>query len=99
MRGTHEFCHDRFNILAGKRAPMHVNPGRRLVERFEKRKPHQVIPVGMGEDKIKFKSFFTDELITQTTYTGSGIQDNQIIAFGSNFNTCGITTVFFKFTP
>ena len=52
-----------------------------------------MVPVSVGEDKMEFFSFFIDQLVAQFAYTGSGINDDDIITFCPDLDTGGITAI------
>jgi hypothetical protein len=50
--------------------------------------------MGMGEDKVILEAFFIDQMVAESSNSGSGIDDNDIITFGPDFDAGGITAVF-----
>jgi hypothetical protein len=53
----------------------------------------------MGEKKMNFTAFFICQFVTEPSYTGAGIHDNNIAAFGADFETsrfAAILEVFFS---
>jgi len=53
-----------------------------------------MVPMGMGKKKIKLRTPLFAEMVSQSSDTGSGVNNNDIIAIGPDFNTGGITAVF-----
>ena len=53
-----------------------------------------MVPVGMGEDNVVMIFFFLDQLIAESSDSGSGINNDDVIASGSDFHACRITAVF-----
>ena len=53
-----------------------------------------MIPVGVGEDKIDVVHIFFSELVSKSADSGTGIHRNDIIAFGTDFQTGGVAAVF-----
>ena len=62
-------------------------------QRFEKGKPHQVVPVAVCEKKIVAIAAFFDEMITQPSDAGSGINDDDVIAVRVNGHAGGIPSI------
>jgi hypothetical protein len=73
---------------------MHVKFGTFKIEGFEERKSHQMIPVGVGEKKINAVSVFKSKLVAKPSNTGTGIDSNDIPAFGADFQTGCVAAVF-----
>ena len=48
----------------------------------------------MGENKIDVVCVFWGEFVTEPADSGAGIQRNDIIVFGADFQTGGIAAVF-----
>ena len=67
--------------------------------RFEKRKTHDVVPVGMGEDEMIVETAFFNQAVAQAADAGPGVHDNDIVTFRSNFNTGGVPAVFQVLRP
>ena len=63
------------------------------VKRLKEGKPHEVIPVGMSENKMIFENALCKELISQSADAGTGINDDDIIALCSDFEASGISTI------
>jgi hypothetical protein len=76
-----------------KGAAIHPKFGFFRIERLEVRKSHDVIPVGMGEDEVELAAFFFEELIAETADAGSGIDNDDVTALGSNFDAGGVSAV------
>jgi hypothetical protein len=53
-----------------------------------------MIPVRMGKQKIESPSPLLAQMVSQSPDTGPGVNNNDIITIGPDFNTGGITTVF-----
>ena len=94
IRGCHNLGENGFHEFAVIGAPMHVNVKFFEKQRFKKRKAHQVIPVGMGKDKIQIGGFFVGQKGSQTAYSGARIHNNNIAAFGPDFHTSRVSTIF-----
>ena len=77
-----------------KRAAVQMKSGAAGIERFEEGKSHQMIPVGVGENKIYVVYIFFGEFVAKSADSGAGIHRNDIIVFGSDFQTGGIAAVF-----
>jgi hypothetical protein len=77
-----------------KRTAVHVKFGTFKIEGLEKRKSHQMIPVGVGEEKMNVVNVFFGQLVAKPSNTGTGIDSNNILAFGANFQTGCIAAVF-----
>jgi hypothetical protein len=46
------------------------------IKRFEKRKAHEMIPVGMGKQKVYGIVFFFGQFVAKSSNSGSGINHN-----------------------
>jgi hypothetical protein len=77
-----------------KRTPTHAKAGTLEVERFEVRKPHHVIPVGVGEYEVTGLPLFLHKAIAQTSDSGAGVDNDQIVAFGADFDAGRVPAVF-----
>ena len=64
------------------------------IKRFEKRKTHEMIPVGMGKQEVYGIIFFFGQFVAKSSYSGSRINHNEIAAFGTDLQTGRITAVF-----
>jgi hypothetical protein len=64
---------------------VHVKFGAFKIEGFEERKSHQMIPVGVGKEKMNAVSVFLGKLFAEPSNTGTGINGNNLTAFGANF--------------
>jgi hypothetical protein len=64
------------------------------VQGFEKREPHQMIPVRMGKNEMVFTDIFFHQVVAQSANACSGIHDDDIAALGLNFHTGCIAAVF-----
>jgi hypothetical protein len=53
-----------------------------------------MVPVGVGENKMEFFSFFINQLVAEFAYTGSGVNDDDIITFCPDLDTGGVTAIF-----
>ena len=53
-----------------------------------------MIPVGVGENKIDIAYIFFSEFVSKSADSGTGIHRNDIIVFGTDFQTGGIAAVF-----
>jgi hypothetical protein len=49
--------------------------------------------MGVGEDEMEFLAIFSDQLITEAPDSGACINDDNIIAFGADFDASGISAV------
>jgi hypothetical protein len=58
-----------------------------------------MVPVGMGEDKMIQKTPLCDQAVAEAANAGTGIHDDDVVTFGSDFQTSGITTVFYEISP
>ena len=94
IRRSHDLGKNRFHKFTVKRAAVHPKFGVFGIERFEIRKAHDMIPMGVGEDKVKFTAIFLDQLIPETPDAGSCIDDDDVVTFGTDFDASGIPTVF-----
>jgi hypothetical protein len=66
---------------------------------FKKRESYEVIPMRMGKKQVDVPDLFFHELITQRSYAGAGVNDDQVAFAGSYFHTGRVTTVFSKLCP
>ena len=53
-----------------------------------------MIPVGVRENEINIVSVFLGKLIAKSSNPGTGINSNDITAFGADFQAGGIAAVF-----
>jgi hypothetical protein len=58
-----------------------------------------MIPVGMGENEVVSVTVFIDQLAAKSSYAGSGIDNDNVVTFCSDFYTGGIPTIFDIFFP
>jgi hypothetical protein len=63
------------------------------VDGAKKRKAHQMVPVGMGEQHGISAALFLQEAISQPSQSGTRVDDEDLIVFGSDFHARGIATV------
>jgi hypothetical protein len=82
-----------------KMAPVHNNFRVLKKKRFEKREPHQVVPVAVGEEKIVLIPSLIKELITAAPHTGSRIDNDNIITLGPDLKAGGIPSILDIFRP
>jgi hypothetical protein len=92
-RGHHS-GKNRFHEFAVKRTAVHDQFGALEVERFEKRKAHYVIPMGVSENEVAGSPFFLHEAIAQSSDSGAGVDNDQIVAFCADFYAGRIPAVF-----
>jgi hypothetical protein len=55
------------------------------VKGFEEGETHEMVPMGMGEKKVHIIGFLIGEFISKTPDAGAGIDNDNIIAVGSDF--------------
>jgi hypothetical protein len=48
----------------------------------------------MGEKKMNFFSFFFNQLVAESAYTGSSVNNDDIITFGPDLDAGGVSAVF-----
>ena len=60
---------------------------------FEERESQDVIPVAVGKDEMIFKTVFLDQAVSQLSNPGSGVDDQDMIALGSDLQTSGIPAI------
>ena len=53
-----------------------------------------MIPVGVGENKMDVVYIFFSEFVSKSADSGTGIHRNDIIVFGTDFQTGGVTAEF-----
>jgi hypothetical protein len=94
VRRRHNPGKDFFNKFVVKRATVHVHLSAFKIKGLEEGKAHQMIPVGMGENKMDLAAFFIGQLIAKSSNAGSGIHDNNISTLGTNFKAGGIPAIF-----
>ena len=58
-----------------------------------------MIPMGMGENKIEIAAFFLCQLVTESSDTGAGVNNDNVAAFRSDFQTGGVAAVLDVFSP
>ena len=61
---------------------------------FKKGKAHQMVPMGMGKDKIEIAAFFLCQLVAESSNTGAGVNNNNVSAFRPDFQTGCVAAVF-----
>jgi hypothetical protein len=93
VRGCHDRGEDVFHKFAVKRATVHMQLGASEIQGLEEGKTHQMVPVGMGENKMDLARFFVGQLIAKSSNAGSGIHDNYILTFGADFQTGSIPAI------
>jgi hypothetical protein len=57
-------------------------------------KAHEMIPMAMGEQKMDRIALFLGDVVPESSDTGAGINNNHIIAFGSDFQAGRIAAIF-----
>jgi hypothetical protein len=77
-----------------KRASKHGYPCFLEVDGLKKGEPHDVVPMGMGKNKCILKAILGNQPIAEPPGAGTGIDDDDLIIFRSNFQTGCITSVF-----
>ena len=78
-----------------ERAGVHPYGGSFEIEGLKKWEAHQMIPVGMGKNKMEIKSFFIDQLIAKSANSGSRINNNYITALGPDVYAGGVAAVLY----
>ena len=73
----HEFGQDRFHKFAMIRAAVQLDAGTFKIQWFKKRKAHQMVPMGMGKNKIEIAAFFLCQVVAQSANTGAGVDNNR----------------------
>ena len=58
-----------------------------------------MVPVGMGKDEMIRKMSLIHQLISQPPDAGAGIDNDDVIVFGSDFQAGGIAAVFDNTSP
>jgi hypothetical protein len=53
----------------------------------------------MGENDVILVAVFIDQFVAQLSYAGSGIDNDNIVTFCSDFKTSGISAIFDIFFP
>lgn len=66
----------------------------RIMQGFKEWKAHNVVPVGVGENKMVLQVTFTIQLIAATTNARTGINQDEISTLGPDFKAGGIAPVF-----
>ena len=84
-----------FDKFAVKRTFMHQKFGVFIENGLEKGKPHDVVPVGVGKDKMEEQTALGQHLVAESPDTGPCIEDDNIVTLGPDFNAGGITAVFY----
>jgi hypothetical protein len=73
---------------------VHDQFGALEVKRFEKRKSHHVIPMGVSKNEVAGSPFFLHEAISQPSDSGTGVDNDQIVTFCADFDAGRIPAVF-----
>jgi hypothetical protein len=76
-----------------KRSPVHDDFRVFQKKGLEERKPHEVIPMAMRQEKVVLIAPFFDEMIAATPDAGARIDDDDIVTGGPNFKAGGIAAV------
>ena len=63
------------------------------IERFEKRKSHQMVPVAVGDEKMVGVALVNHQLVAEAANAGTGIDDEGIATFGDDFKASRVTAV------
>ena len=53
-----------------------------------------MIPMGMGENKIEIGAYFLGQLVTKSSDTGAGVDNNNVSTFRPDFQTGRVSAVF-----
>ena len=80
-------------------APEKRDPRAGPVNGLEERKAHDVIPVGVGEDHRILGTFFGDESVSQSADARTGINDDDAILCGADFNAGRVSPIAQVFPP
>jgi hypothetical protein len=90
----HHLGQDGFHKFGVKGAAMHVHLGAFEIKGLEEGKAHEMIPMSMGEKKMNRIALFFGDVVPESSNTGAGINNNHIIAVGSDFQAGRIAAVF-----
>ena len=53
-----------------------------------------MIPMGMGENKIEIGTYFLGQLVTKSSDTGAGVDNDNVSAFRPDFHAGCVSAVF-----
>jgi hypothetical protein len=70
-----------------------MNGGSRVIERLEKRKSDDVIPMQVGEHHVDRIYPAVHQSVAKSPYTGSGIDDNDSTGPIPDLDACGVSPV------
>jgi hypothetical protein len=73
---------------------MHVQFGALEIKGLKEGKAHEMIPMGMGEKKMDRIASFCADAVPESSDTGTGINNNHIIAISSDFQAGRIAAIF-----
>ena len=71
-----------------------MDAGVRIMQGLEEWKAHDVVPVGVGENKMVLRVPFAIQLIAAAANARAGIDQDEISAPGPDFEAGGIAPVF-----
>jgi hypothetical protein len=63
------------------------------MNRFKEGKSHDMVPVGMSENKMIFKAIFLNHFVSQPANSCPGVNDNDFTALWANLNAGRIAPV------
>jgi hypothetical protein len=79
--------------LLGKRASLQADTRLLMIDRFEKRKAHEMIPVGMGKKDIVGQSLLSDQSVAEPANSCACIHNDNAIVFCSDFKTGRVAAI------
>jgi hypothetical protein len=97
--GRHDLGDHFSHRVLGKRAPEHTNRSFFPIDGSKKGKPHNMIPMSMGEEKMIAKSTFLEEAISQSPDPRTRVNDDDLIFPGADFHAGGVSPVPQVFRP
>lgn len=53
-----------------------------------------MVPVTVGQEEVILKTILIDQIFSESPYAGSGINDDDVITLGSDFQAGGVAAVF-----
>ena len=68
-------------------APVHMNLKTRIIQRFEERKPYDMVPVNMGEQHMNSINSISHQGIAKRPYPGTAVYDDNISGLIPDFDT------------
>jgi hypothetical protein len=94
MRGHHDLGDEILDGYLGEGTSEHADPGVFEVNGLEKGKPQEMIPMGMSKKHVVSAPPLRQQGIAQASDSRTGVDDDNIVVFSPDFQTCRVSPIF-----